>query len=503
MLRVKGPSFLPFTNKTTPKPKTNFLIRSFKRLLSTIKQQQEVKEKAKHLFSLLLKNPTICRSTQQLHSHLLINGLLSHSMLLFNTLLRCYSLSNSPHLAFSLYNQLQQVYFHSSLLPAFPFDTFTYTFLINASTNSSCPRIGIQFQSLITKVGFRSHVYVHTALVNMYLASGFLGNALLAFDEMPEKNSVTWNVMITGLVKWGKLEFARSFFDDMPEKNVVSWTGIIDGYVRMNRITEGLALFRRMVSFEGIAPSEITILAILPAISGIGELQNCGLIHCLVEKRGFNSSDIRVTNSIIDTYAKCGCIVSASRFFEEISVERKNLVSWTSIISGFAMHGMGQEAVKRFENMERTGLKPNRVTFLSVLNACSHGGLVAEGHEFFEKMVNQYSILPDIKHYGCLVDMLGRTGRLEEAEKLALGIPSEIVNAVIWRTLLGACSFHGNSEIGERVTRKIMEMERGYGGDYVLMYNIFAGVGRFEDAERLRVLMDERNAFKVPGHSLV
>ena len=115
----------------------------------------------------------------------------------------------------------------------------------------------------------------------------------------------------------------------------------------------------------------------------------------------------------------------------------------------------------------------------------------------------EYEITPDIKHYGCLIDMLGRTGRLEEAEKIALEVPSEIANVVIWRTLLGACSFHNNAEIGERVTGKILEMERGYGGDYVLMSNIFASVGRYEDCEKFRNLLDERKAFKVPGHSLV
>ncbi|KAJ6757477.1 hypothetical protein OIU74_026687 [Salix koriyanagi] len=167
----------------------------------------------------------------------------------------------------------------------------------------------------------------------MYLTSGVLRDAMILFDEMPERNVVTWNVMITGLVKWGELEFASSLFDEMLEKNVVSWTGIIDG-----------------------------------------------LIHGYAEKRGFNAFDIRVANLIINCYSKCGCIASALKFFEDISVERKNLVSWTSIISGFAMHGMWKEAVEYFERMEKAGLKPNRVTFLSVLNACSHGGLVCSGH---------------------------------------------------------------------------------------------------------------------------
>ncbi|XP_021896974.1 pentatricopeptide repeat-containing protein At1g09220, mitochondrial [Carica papaya] len=323
------------------------------------------------------------------------------------------------------------------------------------------------------------------------------------FYEMPERNSVTWNAMITGLVKWGELEMARSLFEEMPDRTVVSWTGIIDGYTRMNKFDEAIALFRRMVVFEGIKPSEITILAILPAIFSKGDLKMCQSVHGYEEKRGFNAVDIRVMNALIDAYAKCGCIVSASRFFEEISSKIRNLVTWTSMISGFAMHGMGKEAVDCFARMEKNGLKPNRVTFLSVLDACSHGGLVEVGLKFFQKMVIEGQVLPDIKHYGCLIDVLGRAGRLEEAEKLALEVPDNIANVVIWRILLGACSFHGNVEMGERVTRKLLEMERSYGGDYVLMSNILAGVGRFRDSERLRITMDQRNAYKIPGQSLV
>ncbi|KAH9728332.1 pentatricopeptide repeat-containing protein [Citrus sinensis] len=310
----------------------------------------------------------------------------------------------------------------------------------------------------------------------MYVSLGFLKDSSKLFDELPERNLVTWNVMITGLVKWGELEYARSLFEEMPCRNVVSWTGILDGYTRMNRSNGALALFRRMVA-------EITILAVLPAIWQNGAVRNCQLIHGYGEKRGFNAFDIRVSNCLIDTYAKCGCIFSALKLFEDISVERKNLVSWTSIISGFAMHGMGKAAVENFERMQKVGLKPNRVTFLSVLNACSHGGLVEEGLKFFDKMVEE-------------------AGRLEQAEKIALGIPSEITDVVVRRILLGACSFHGNVEMGERVTRKVLEMERGNGGDYVLMYNILAGVGRYVDAERLRRVMDERNALKFPGRSL-
>ncbi|PON60726.1 Tetratricopeptide-like helical domain containing protein [Trema orientale] len=466
---------------------------------STKTHLQQPNPPPQKLLTLLLKHPSSTHLTKQVHSHIITSAQLlgyNNSLLLFNNLLRRYAHGDFPHQAFSLYK-----YFIHFSPPSF--DSFTYSFLLHACSNLNSVTPGFQLHALAFRVGFHSHVYVQTAMVNMYVSSGFLHEAHQVFDEMSEKNCVTWNVMITGLAKWGDFKASISLFDRMPTPSVVSWTAVIDAYTRMNQHEEAVAVFRRMVSNDGTWPSEITILAIIPAISNLGALKICQSIHAYGEKRGFNASDIRVTNSILDSYSKCGCIESASRFFEEISSGQKNLVSWTSIISGFAMHGMGKEAVESFKKMEEVGLKPNRVTLLSVLNGCSHGGLVEEGLRFFEKMVMEYEIAPDIKHYGCLIDMLGRTGRLEEAEKIAMEVPSEIVNVVIWRTLLGACSFHDNVEIGERVTRKILEMERAYGGDYVLMSNIFASVGRYEDCEKFRRLLDERKAFKVPGHSLV
>ena len=352
-------------------------------------------------------------------------------------------------------------------------------------------------------MGFQFHVYVATGLVQMYSNFGLLVEALKVFDEMPERNTVTWNVLITGLVMWGEVELACSVFNQMPDRNVVSWTLVMDGYTRTNHPVKALALFREMVEVDGIEPNEITLLTIFPAIANLGYVKICQSVHGYAEKRGFNEFDIRITNALIDLYAKCGCIECAIRFFREIAEHRKNLVSWTSAISGFAMNGMGREAVECFESMEKAGRRPNRVTFLSVLNACSHGGLVEEGLKFFNKMVNDCQLVPDIKHYGCLIDLLGRAGRLEEAEKVALQVPPDVANVVMWRALLGACNVHNNVEIGQRVTRKILEMERRHGGDYVLMSNILAGVGRFKDAERLREMIDKRIAFKLPGYSLV
>ncbi|CAA0182056.1 unnamed protein product [Arabidopsis thaliana] len=449
----------------------------------------------------------------QLHSHFTTSGFLllhqkqnSGKLFLFNPLLRCYSLGETPLHAYFLYEQLQRLHFlsdHNKSLP--PFDSFTYLFLLKASSNPRFPSLllGIGLHGLTLKLGFESHVYVQTALVGMYLVGGNMIDAHKVFDEMPERNPVTWNVMITGLTNLGDFEKALCFLEKMPNRTVVSWTTIIDGYARVDKPKEAILLFSRMVACDAIKPNEITILAILPAVWNLGDLKMCGSVHAYVGKRGFVPCDIRVTNSLIDAYAKCGCIQSAFKFFIEIPNGRKNLVSWTTMISAFAIHGMGKEAVSMFKDMERLGLKPNRVTMISVLNACSHGGLAEEEFlEFFNKMVNEYKITPDVKHYGCLVDMLRRKGRLEEAEKIALEIPIE-EKAVVWRMLLGACSVYDDAELAERVTRKLMELERSHGGDYVLMSNIFCGTGRFLDAQRFRKQMDVRGVAKLPGHSQV
>ncbi|XP_049348310.1 pentatricopeptide repeat-containing protein At1g09220, mitochondrial [Solanum verrucosum] len=458
-----------------------------------------------HLLSLVKKHQNYRKAIQQIHTQLIFttaentfNSTSSIPILLtlWNSLIRHYSLGIFPQESFFLFKQLRLQYH-----PIIFFDSFTYSFLIKGSANLGKFCIGKQIHCLSLKDGFESHVYVQTALVNMYGECGLAGEAKKVFDEMPVRNSVTWNALISGCIKGGDVKVARAVFDVMPEKNVISWTGLIDGYTRMGRFNEALSLFREMVVVEGIKPTEVTLLAIFPAIWNVRCLECCGMIHAYGEKSGIDVFDIRVMNSLVDAYAKCGSIDDAVKVFEDISDERRNLVSWTSIISGYAMHGMAKEASDSYKMMVDAGIEPNHITFLSMLNACSHGGLVDEGLEFLRKMVDEFGIQPDIKHYGCLIDMLGREGRLEEAEKIALEIPNTMSNVVIWRTLLGACSFHDNADIGERVMQKIMEMEKKYGGDYVLLSNILAGMGRYVDSEGVRRVMDEQNAFKAPGVS--
>ncbi|XP_071694128.1 pentatricopeptide repeat-containing protein At1g09220, mitochondrial [Rutidosis leptorrhynchoides] len=449
------------------------------------------------LLSLLQKHHSNRRSIQQIHGHL-ITVIHPLPITLWTTVLRHYSLGTSPEEALLLFKH------HLHPTPTFYSDSFTYAFLIKSCANSNLPGSGSQIHSLTFKSGFHTHVYVQTALANMYVVCGCLHECRKVFDEMPERNLVTWNVLVTGLAKIGEVVLARSFFDVMRVKNVVSWSGMIDGYTRANQPKEAVSLFRKMIALSGsVKPTEITVLALYPAIWNLGSLELCQSVHAYGEKNGFYAMDIRVTNALIDVYSRCGSVYNGWRVFELIDCDVRNLVSWTSIISVFAMHGLAMEALDCFKKMEKVGLKPNRITFLSLLSACSHGGLVEEGLMFFKKMVNESNIVPDVKHYGCLVDMLARSGRLEEAEKMAMEVPKDMANDVVWRTLLGACSYYNNVEMGKRITSRIFETERRYSGDYVLMSNIYSGVGDYVDSENIRRKMDQMDVCKVPGHSYV
>ncbi|EPS60803.1 hypothetical protein M569_13999, partial [Genlisea aurea] len=374
-----------------------------------------------------------------------------------NSIIKHYALHDFPPEAVFLYKFLKY-------RPGIRFDSFTYSYLLKACGNAKLNRTGIQFHCASTKAGFDRHLYVQTALLNMYGDCGRFFDARYVFDEMPAKNLVSWNVLITGFVK-------------------------------SNRFDEALQLFSTMALYTEMKPSEVTLLAIFPAIVNTGHVKLCQILHSYILKSGF---DVRIHNCLIDSYAKCGSIESAALVFQGMPV--KNSVSWTSIISAYAIHGMPDEASEHFDRMENGGPSPNGVTFLTILNGCSHGGLVEKGLEFYRKMVRDYDIEPDAKLYGCLVDLLGRVGRLEEAERVALEIiPRDRLTVAIWRTLLGACSFHGNVEMGERINRRIMEMEEKHGGDYVLFSNILSSAGRFVDSEAVRSLSDKRNASKLAG----
>jgi pentatricopeptide repeat protein len=443
-----------------------------------------------HLVALVLRHQNRRRQLLQIHSQLIAHQVFDQSPTPWRSILKAYSHGPYPQEALHLFR-------HRCRLLAD--DTFAFAFVLKACAGLRWPRAGTQLHGLAVRKGFEFHTYVHTVLANMYVVCGCLVESQNAFDEMPVKNAVSWNVMITGFAAWGKVEYARLLFEKMPCRNVVSWTGLIDGYTRACLHGEALVLFGNMMA-AGISPSEITVLAVVPAISNLGGILMGEMLHVYCEKKGL-VSDVRVGNSLIDLYAKIGSVGNSLKVFNEM-VDRRNLVSWASIISGFAMHGRSIEAVELFADMRRAGIRPNRITFLSVINACSHGGLVEQGLDFFISMVYEYNINPEVKHFGCIIDMLGRAGRLCEAEQIIEGLPVE-VNAVVWRILLGCCSKYGQVEMGERAIKKTLELERESGGDFAVLSNILNELGRFGDAELARKLLDERKAVKLSGLAYV
>lgn len=319
------------------------------------------------------------------------------------------------------------------------------------------------------------------------------------FDEMSHRDVVAWNIMIAEYVKAGDLAHAQELFDAMPMRNVVSWTTLIGAYAQMKRPQEAVEVFRRMQLEDGIEPDAVALLSVLAACGDLGAVNLGKWVHRFVVRRGL-CQKIPLMNSIIDMYLKCGCIEKAVEVFE--GMDEKSIVTWTSLIAGFALHGLGMKAVEMFRRMERENVVPSDVTFLAILSACSHVGLTDLGLWYFNTMVSQYRIKPRIEHYGCMVDLLGRAGCLKEAQDLVQDMPFK-ANAAIWGALLAAARTHGDAGLGEQALLHLIELEPHNSGNYILLSNIFAEQGRWDDVTKLRKTVKERGLRNVPGASSI
>ncbi|KAK9269922.1 hypothetical protein L1049_025495 [Liquidambar formosana] len=321
------------------------------------------------------------------------------------------------------------------------------------------------------------------------------------FEEMPERNCFVWSSMICGYCKKGDVEEARAIFDRIPVRNLVNWNSIISGYAQNGFCEEALELFAKMQT-EGFEPDEVTIASVLSACAQLGLLDAGKEVHHMINRKGIQLNQF-VLNALVDMYAKCGDLSNARLIFE--GMPQRNNACWNAMISGFSIHGQSKEALEFFGRMEDSEETPDGITFLSVLSACAHGGFVNEGLEIFSKMEN-YGLAASIKHYGCLVDLLGRAGRLKEAHDLIKGMPMK-PNDAVWGALLGACRIHLDMETAERVVEKVgtqdFNMHSGDDSHYVLLSNIYADSDRWEKAERLRMVMGNKGFQKTPGRSSI
>ncbi|XP_057845753.2 pentatricopeptide repeat-containing protein At4g02750 [Cryptomeria japonica] len=405
----------------------------------------------------------------------------------------------------------------------------TFASLFQACAASRALEEGMAIHGQVIQSRLKLDEFVESALIDMYAKCGRIEKARALFDKMAQRSSVSWNTLIAGYVQSESMDEALELFGEMPQPDVVSWTTLIGGYMQNSQVDEALKLFKEMperdtttwtamiagyvlngksvealslfqqMQYAGVKLGLQTYTNILPACASLAALEQGIEIHEEIVRRGFHSNVV-VANALLDMYSKCGSIERAQQIFDNMI--QKNVISWTAMIAGYGMHGRCKEGLDLFEKMHRSGVKPDDVTLVCILSACCHGGLVDEGLKYFDCMTKFYHITPVIEHYVCMVDLLGRAGRIDEAHDFINKMPIK-PDATLWRCFLGACRMHNNIELGEYAAQRLAELDPQNAAPYVLLSNIYASVGRWDDTKNVRKIMKNRIIKKMPGCSWI
>lgn len=359
----------------------------------------------------------------------------------------------------------------------------------------------------VIKGGFEDYSFVKNALLCMYGKHGDVNSANNLFLEIKNKSSASWNALITSHADAGLCDEALEIFSQMERledcptlrPNVVSWSAVIDGFASQGRGEEALELFRRM-QFAKVVANAVTISTILSVCAELPALHLGREIHGHVI-RALMDKNILVKNGLVNMYTKCGCLREGHTVFEKI--EKKDIISWNSMITGYGMHGLGVNALETFDQMIKLGFKPDKVTFVAIISACSHAGLVPEGRRLFDLMLREYQIEPQMEHYACMVDLLGRAGLLKEASEIVKNMSLE-PNACVWGALLNSCRMHKNTEVAEEIASYMFSLNlHETTGNYMLLSNIYAASGRWKDSARVRTSARTKGLKKYPGQSWI
>ncbi|KAL3654828.1 hypothetical protein CASFOL_000614 [Castilleja foliolosa] len=379
--------------------------------------------------------------------------------------------------------------------------TFTYTALLKASATETDINLGRQLHGENIKFGgFSVDLFVGNGLIDMYLKCGWLDYGRKVFDEMPERDMISWTSLVDAYAKSGDMGSASELFRELPEKDTVAWTAMVTGFVHNAKPREALEYFERMQNV-GVQVDEVTLVGVINACAQLGAAKFANWVRDVADNSGFSPArSVHLGSALIDMYSKCGCVEDAYDVFE--SMREKNVYSYSSMIIGLAIHGRANSAIKLFEEMVRMGVGPNTVTFIGVLGACSHAGLVEQGKSFFEKMESFYGVKRCVDHYNCMVDLLGRTGRLDEALSLVQRMPME-PNAGVWGALLGACRMHVNPDVAEIAAKNLFKLEPLNMGNYILLADVYAKAERWEDVLKVRKLIRKKGLRKSPAFSWV
>lgn len=337
-----------------------------------------------------------------------------------------------------------------------------------------------------------------SAMVSGYVACGDLDAAVKCFYGASMRSVITWTAMITGYMKFGRVECAERLFQEMCLKTLVTWNAMIAGYVDNGRAEDGLKLFKIMLE-TGIKPNAVSLTSVLLGCSDLSALQLGKQVHQLVFKTPL-SRDTTAVTSLISMYSKCGDLKDAWELF--VQIPRRDVVTWNAMISSYAQHGAGEKALHLFDKMRNEGMKPDWITFVGVLLACNHAGLVDLGIQYFNSMVRDFGIDTRPEHYACMVDLLGRAGRLSEAVDMIKNMPFK-PHPAIFGTLLGACRIYKNLHLAEFAAKNLLELNPTSATGYVQLANVYAAQNKWEHVARIRGSMKENNVVKTPGYSWI
>ncbi|KAM7519465.1 hypothetical protein LguiB_018427 [Lonicera macranthoides] len=381
-------------------------------------------------------------------------------------------------------------------------DLVSWNSIIAAYEQNDCPDNALKFfndmqldgvrPDLLTLVSVASSIAQSKYCRNSRSVHGFVLRRCWIMEDV-----VVGNAVMDMYAKLGAIDSSRKVFEEVPCKDVISWNTIITGYAQNGLASEAIEVYCMMKEFEDITQNQGTWVSILPAYAHVGALQEGIKAHGQVLKRGLHL-DVYVGTCLIDLYGKCGRLEDAMSLFDE--VPRTSSVPWNAIISCHSIHGHGDTSLQLFRDMLDEGVKPDHVTFVSLISACSHSGLVDQGQWCFNVMQQQYGIKPSLKHYGCMVDLLGRAGHLEMAYDFIKSMTLR-PDASVWGALLGACRIHGNVEMGKLASHHLFEVDSESVGYYVLLSNMYANLGKWEGVNKVRSLARDRGLRKTPGWS--
>ncbi|KAK9289810.1 hypothetical protein L1049_007970 [Liquidambar formosana] len=375
---------------------------------------------------------------------------------------------------------------------------FTFGTIIHSSTAVRDLNSGKQLHAFATKVGLHSNVFVGSAVLDFYAKLSTIEEARKAFEDTHEPNVVSYTTLICGYLKKEIFDDALRLFREMPERNVVSWNAMIGGYSQTGHNEEAVNLFIEMLR-EGLLPTQSTFPCAISAVANIAALGMGRSFHaCAVKSMG--KLDVFVGNSLVSLYAKCGSMEDSLLVFNKLP--ERNIVSWNAIICGYAQNGRGKEALDFFQKMQVIGLRPNSVTLLGLLLACNHAGLVDEGYSYFNMVRLEDPTVLKPEHYACMVDLLSRSGRFQEAEKFIGDLPFD-PGVGFWKALLGGCQIYSKLELGEFAARKILALDPEDVSSYVMLSNAHSAAGRWQSVSMIRKEMKEKGLKRIPGCSWI